>query len=83
LQSEKLRSDPKFLYRLMFGSLSLAGGYMRFGPPQLRALPVPGASEAEKKEVSDLVLRCGREAEDMDELQERVEELARQLYLRQ
>ncbi len=28
------------IYRLLFGALSLSGGYLRFGPPQMRALPV-------------------------------------------
>jgi len=29
------------VYGLLFGTLALSGGYLRFGPPQLRALPVP------------------------------------------
>ncbi len=28
------------IYRLLFGSLALSGGYLRFGPPQMRELPV-------------------------------------------
>ena len=32
------------LYRVLFGSLSLAGGYLRFGAPQFKLLPVPPAS---------------------------------------
>jgi hypothetical protein len=32
------------VYRLLFGSLSLAGGYLRFGPPQLRMLPISPAA---------------------------------------
>jgi hypothetical protein len=30
------------IYRLFFGALALSGGYLRFGPPQLRALPIAG-----------------------------------------
>lgn len=29
------------IYHTFFGSLSLAGGYLRFGPPQISALPIP------------------------------------------
>jgi len=29
------------IYKALYGSLALAGGYMRFGPPQLAAMPVP------------------------------------------
>jgi hypothetical protein len=28
------------IYKSLFGSLSLSGGYLRFGPPQIRALPI-------------------------------------------
>jgi len=28
------------MYLALFGSLSLAGGYLRFGPPQIRSLPI-------------------------------------------
>jgi len=34
------------IYRLLFGVLALSGGYLRFGPPQMRALPVPLQSPA-------------------------------------
>ncbi len=36
------------IYHSLFGSLSLSGGYLRFGPPQLRALPIPEASKGER-----------------------------------
>jgi len=32
------------IYRLLFGALSLSGGYLRFGPPQMRSLPMPPAA---------------------------------------
>ena len=30
-----------FYYRTIFGGSSLAGGYLRIGPPQLRTIPIP------------------------------------------
>lgn len=29
------------VYKALYGSLALAGGYMRFGPPQIASMPVP------------------------------------------
>ena len=43
------------LYVAMFGSLSLAGGFLRFGTPQIRELPVPKSRKAERQEIADLV----------------------------
>jgi hypothetical protein len=48
----------KRLYRVLFGSLSLAGGYMRFGAPQFKLLPVPRASRAEQRIIARLVEDC-------------------------
>ncbi len=45
------------IYRWLFGSLRLAGGYLRFGPPQLRALPVPDAPTTERRAIARLVKR--------------------------
>jgi len=45
----------KDLYDMLFGSLSLSGGYLRFGPPQIRALPVPDATPAQQAEIVALV----------------------------
>ncbi len=46
------------LYRVLFGSLSLAGGYMRFGSPQFKLLPVPTASHSEQRIIARLVEKC-------------------------
>jgi adenine-specific DNA-methyltransferase len=43
------------LYNILFGSLSLSGGYLRFGPPQIRALPVPDATPEQQLEIAILV----------------------------
>ena len=43
------------LYHAMYASLSLSGGYLRFGPPQLKTLPIPRATLAEQEEVASLV----------------------------
>ena len=29
------------IYKALYGGLALAGGYLRFGPPQLAAFPIP------------------------------------------
>ena len=51
LNSEFMRR----VYNAMFGSLSLSGGYLRFGPPQLKLLPVPNATTEEQRHIADLV----------------------------
>ena len=42
-------------YVAMFGSLSLAGGYLRFGAPQVRELPIPKVSKTERDLIAKLV----------------------------
>jgi hypothetical protein len=38
--TEYLNSETaSLLYRMLYDALSLRGGYMRFGPPQLKLLP--------------------------------------------
>ena len=44
-----------YVYQSLFGSLSLAGGYLRIGAPQLKALPVPNSVPAIEHEIADLV----------------------------
>ena len=46
------------LYRVLFGSLSLAGGYLRFRAPQFKLLPVPPAGRAEQRVIARLVADC-------------------------
>ena len=48
------------IYRMLFGSLSLSGGYLRFGPPQVKALPIPEASAGEQRTLGDLADKCER-----------------------
>jgi hypothetical protein len=45
----------KQIYETLFGSLSLSGGYLRFGPPQMSELPVPNATKTQQNEISCLV----------------------------
>ncbi len=53
-----LNSDfMRRVYMVMFGSLSLAGGYLRFGSPQIRELPIPKVSAATQGPFIDLVER--------------------------
>lgn len=61
------RKDLKFLigilnskfmtrfYQIYFNSLSLAGGFYRIGAPQIKELPIAGASEKEEKKIIELV----------------------------
>ena len=53
LNSELMRR----FYLVMFGSLSLAGGFLRFGTPQIGELPIPKTTETERREISGLVLQ--------------------------
>ena len=45
------------IYTVMFGSLSLAGGFLRYGSPQIRELPIPKVSAAEQRPFVALVDR--------------------------
>lgn len=69
------------VYSVLFGSLSLAGGYMRFGPPQIRALPVPEATKQERNDLARLAQK--RAAADPKEhigLDEEIDELVSTLF---
>jgi hypothetical protein len=44
-----------FVYKDLFKSLSLAGGYMRVGPPQIKRLPIKKVSDAQEQAVTKLV----------------------------
>ena len=50
INSEVMRQ----LYLALFGSLSLAGGYLRFGPPQIRSLPIAIPSDNMVARICDL-----------------------------
>ncbi len=68
------------LYRVLFGSLSLAGGYLRFGAPQFKLLPVAPASRAEQRIIARLVESGSGRGAPMDaavlgEIDERVARL--------
>ncbi|MDD2665565.1 MAG: N-6 DNA methylase [Methanocellales archaeon] len=44
-----------FVYANLFKSLSLSGGYMRVGPPQIRSLPIKQIPESQKSSFIKLV----------------------------
>jgi type I restriction-modification system DNA methylase subunit len=52
LLNSSIMSD---IYTFLYGSLSLSGGYLRFGPPQLRELPIPSFSSSQHDEIVDIV----------------------------
>ena len=42
-------------YQIVFGGNKLQGGYLRIGPPQVRAIPVPKLSDAPRAKVEAVV----------------------------
>lgn len=46
----------RIIYHAQYGSLSLQGGYMRFGPPQLNRFPIPAGFELLSQELTDTEL---------------------------
>ena len=70
------------LYRVMFGSLSLAGGFMRFGPPQIEALPVPDVSDEEKLQIANLLEKLQRGDQDTKDVNRALDEYVCSLYFR-
>ena len=62
------------LYHAMYGSLSLSGGYLRFGPPQLKTLPIPQVALTDQQVVADLERqRLGAEENEGFEIENRIE----------
>lgn len=53
-----------FLFRTQFGGLSLAGGYLRVGPPQLRELPIVVPTTAREVALARDLVRLSREMGD-------------------
>ncbi len=71
----------KEIYSAMFGSLSLSGGYMRVGPPQLRVLPVPKAGRVEQQRIADMVdERKVADASEIAEIDERIDSEISKLF---
>ncbi len=69
------------IYTAMFGSLSLSGGYLRFGPPQLRELPVPPATPAQQEEIAKMARKCSAaRGRDSDRWQDEIDKLVASLY---
>ena len=44
-----------FCYKIMFQALSLSGGFMRIGPPQIRLLPIKKPTTGQSKQLTELV----------------------------
>jgi type I restriction-modification system DNA methylase subunit len=57
-----------FIYKNLFKSLSLAGGYIRVGPPQIKKLPIKLVPESQQQPIIQLV-------DKMLELNKRLNEL--------
>ena len=69
------------IYSAMYGSLALAGGYLRFGPPQIKEIPIPKANQEERGEIADLVLERGLAGDsDVAEYERKINEAVSKLY---
>lgn len=44
-----------YFYKVYFNSLSLAGGYLRIGPPQIKEIPIANTDEVTKNELIRIV----------------------------
>ncbi|MGI0016430.1 MAG: TaqI-like C-terminal specificity domain-containing protein, partial [Nitrososphaera sp.] len=61
-----------FVYKNMFKSLSLAGGYMRVGPPQIRSLPMKPISSVDAAELTQLVMKMETQTDRLAQLGNRL-----------
>lgn len=70
------------VYRAIFGALSLAGGFMRFGAPQLKRMPLPEASADEQGEIAALVeaIMAAPHPEDKRRIEGEIESLVQGLF---
>ena len=73
------------IYRVLFGSLSLSGGYLQIGAPQLKAIPMPDASSAIQNGIADLVnsiiaAKAADSGADTSEQETEIDELVYELY---
>jgi hypothetical protein len=69
------------IYTMLFGSLSLSGGYLRFGPPQVKALPIPEASTGEQRSLAALAQKCGlAKGVDSDALEKEIDQKVAALF---
>ena len=68
-------------YLVMFGSLALAGGFLRFGTPQISALPVPKTTRMQRQEIARLHdQRLGAGNEDYEKYDHLVDEAVSALF---
>ena len=69
------------IYEVLFGSLSLAGGYMRVGAPQLKSLPIPYAPSSIQAEIATLVEQATNSRGDLrSRTLDLIEKRVRSLY---
>lgn len=66
----------RIIYHTQYGSLSLQGGYMRFGSPQLNRFPVPIGFVASSQELTDAELcrMYGVSEEEISDANKRLDE---------
>jgi len=71
-----------FCYKNLFKSLSLSGGYMRIGTPQIRELPIKKATEKQEKDIIELVdkiLELNKELQRVEELSDKGKRLQEEI----
>lgn len=66
------------IYRELYGGLRLSGGYLRVGPRQLRALPIPLPSPRQRRQLSEAARTLARQEDE--EASATIDDLATRLY---
>lgn len=81
-----------FIYRSLFSSLALSGGYLRFGPPQIQKLPVKIPDKNLQEHISELATKIQkiykdnsyplpeREAQKIEHLERQIDQKVYELY---
>ena len=75
-----------FVYKNLYKSLSLSGGYFRLGPPQIKRLPIKIPDEKQAKRIKELVERImkfyeeGKSEQDIKNVDYEIDEEIYKLY---
>ena len=69
-----------FYYQNHFSSLSLAGGFYRFGTPQIKLLPIPNLTEDVTERLVKLALYIGEEISETNPCDQQLNEIDNIVY---
>ncbi|MFA6377114.1 MAG: TaqI-like C-terminal specificity domain-containing protein [Acholeplasmataceae bacterium] len=68
-------------YATAFNSLSLAGGYYRFGPPQIKQLPLPSFSKENQNTIESIINLVGQARNNFsEEVEKNIDYLVYKLF---